>query len=120
LDRRAYIGDDATGWLCGTGTIQVRVKEGVSSRAVFHSIGSVHTVRRLNGNAVGTTMPNLNSNIVGRIPVALPPEPRQMMVVECLEELKQGIQELKDRLTQARQIRSKLLNQVGSIANGVQ
>jgi len=120
LDRRAYIDEDAIGWLCGTGSIRVRIKEGVSSRAVFHSIASVHTVRWLNGNAVGTTMLNLNSSIVGRIPVALPPEPRQMMVVECLEELQQGIQELKERLAQARQIRAKLLNQVGSVANAVQ
>ena len=112
LDRRAYIDERSEGWLCGTGSIRVRVGESVSSRAVFHSLASIHAVRWLKGNAVGTTMPNLNSSIVGRIPIALPPKHRLEMVVEQLDYLQAEIQQVFERLTLARQVKFKLLTLV--------
>jgi type I restriction enzyme S subunit len=112
LDRRAYVYEQNKGWLCGTGSVRIRVDESVSSRAVFHSLSSVHAVRWLKGNAVGTTMPNINSTIVGRIPVALPSKHRLALVVEQLDYLQIEIQQLLKRLALARQVKSELLTQV--------
>jgi len=112
LDRRALVDEQSEGWLCGTGSIRVRVLESISSQSVFHALSSVHSVRWLKGNAVGTTMPNLNSSIVERIPVALPPQPRLAMVTEQLDYLQIEIQQLLGRLGTARQLKSELLNMV--------
>jgi type I restriction enzyme S subunit len=112
LDRRAYVGERSEGWLCGTGSIRVRVLESVSPRAVFHALASVHSVRWLKGNAVGTTMPNLNSSIVAQIPIALPPQPRLAMVTEQLDYLQIEIRQLQKRLTTARQLKPKLQDMV--------
>jgi len=75
LDRRAVITDAEIGWLCGTGSVRVRVRDGVSHRAVFLALSSVSTVDWLKANATGTTMPNLNAGIVSRIPISLPSGP---------------------------------------------
>lgn len=108
LDRRAYVNNTQDGWLCGTGSIRIRVKENISSQAVFHALASVHVVRWLNGNAVGTTMLNLNSKIVSNIPVALPPDKRLIDVLKALNELDKAIDSLRKKVLRTQQIRSLL------------
>src|SRR5262249_28320442 len=72
LDRRALVKQAEAGWLCGTGSVRVRVRHGVPTRAVFLALSSTATVSWLKANATGTTMPNLNAGIVARIPISLP------------------------------------------------
>jgi hypothetical protein len=48
----------------------------------------------------------LNSKIVGRIPVALPDEKRQEMVVELLDELDGQIKTLTKRLNNTQRIKT--------------
>ena len=109
LDRRAYVDSTANGWLCGTGSVRVRVRHGVSPLAVFNALASRHTVRWLDGNAVGTTMPNLNSGIVGSIPIALPAEDAQLQVVTMLVALEDTERSIALRRDQARMARERLL-----------
>jgi type I restriction enzyme, S subunit len=72
LDRRALITEAEEGWLCGTGSVRVRVRNEVPNRAVFLALSSATIVEWLKTNATGTTMPNLNAGIVARIPISLP------------------------------------------------
>ncbi len=109
LDRRVYVEKHNDGWLCGTGSIRIRVDETVSSKAVLHALASPHSIRWITGNAVGTTMLNLNSKIVGRIPIPLPSEDRQKTIVEQLEALETQIENLDSRLAQARQFKIAFL-----------
>ena len=109
LDRRAFVEKENEGWLCGTGSLRVRVDKSISPKAVFHALSSSHSVRWLIGNAVGTTMPNLNSKIVARIPIALPPEPRRTVIIEKLAALKMQIKSLESRLNKAQEMKNKLL-----------
>jgi type I restriction enzyme S subunit len=112
LDRRAYVQGENEGWLCGTGSIRIRVDGSVSSKAVFHSLASPHSVRWIIGNAVGTTMLNLNSKIVGRIPVALPDENHQEIVVELLDDIDGQIKTLTKRVNDTQRIKAVLLHTV--------
>jgi len=109
LDRRAFVEKENEGWLCGTGSLRIRVDKTVSSKAIFHALSSSHSVRWLIGNAVGTTMLNLNSKIVARIPIALPPEPRRTEIIEKLTILKKQIGVLEIRLNKAQEMKKKLL-----------
>lgn len=110
LDRRAYVEEQNEGWLCGTGSIRIRVDKSVSPKAIFHALASAHSVRWIIGNAVGTTMLNLNSTIVGNIPISLPSKDRQEIIVEQLEALEVQIKNLDERLEKSKQIKIELLN----------
>ncbi len=91
LDRRAYIRPEQNGWLCGTGSLRIRVREAIPARAVFHALASPQAVAWLRSNAVGTTMPNLNASIVSNIPIALPEESRLNAILETLDRLNDGL-----------------------------
>jgi len=72
LTKRALVLDHQENWLCGTGTIRVRLKEGINPRAVFWAVTSTSTNRWLDRFSVGTTMPNLNATTIKKIPFHLP------------------------------------------------
>lgn len=109
LDRRALVDESADGWLCGTGSVRVRPQRQVSSIAVFHALASPHTIKWLNGNAVGTTMPNLNTTIVGNVPIALPPIDVLDRILAALQALDTGLAALRVRQAVASTVRQQIL-----------
>lgn len=110
LDRRAWISEVEEGWLCGTGSIRIRVSDGVNPRAVFYALSMPATVSWLKANAVGTTMPNLNSKIVASIPIKLPRPERVNDVVSALDDLDIAGRELNSKRQASSALRSQLLN----------
>lgn len=73
LTKRAIVGEREIGWLCGTGSIRVRVA-GIEPAVAFEALSTAEAERWLLDHAVGITMPNLNTEIVGRLPVRVPPD----------------------------------------------
>ena len=69
MGRSAPVQKEHDGWLCGTGSMIIRLKKGYN--AVFYSqiIASEPSVRYLEENAVGSTMSNLNEKIIKKLPV---------------------------------------------------
>jgi len=74
LDKRAIISAAEVGWLCGTGSVRVRLQDPTLAPLVLEVLASRESVQWLSENAVGTTMPNINRDIVARIPLRLPPQ----------------------------------------------
>lgn len=74
LSKRALITSAEDGWLCGTGCIRFRPAATVDGAQVFQSISGSAVTDWLVEHAVGTTMLNLNSQIVSALPVASPSE----------------------------------------------
>ena len=109
LDRRAYVDDQNEGWLCGTGSIRIRVDSKVNSVAVLYALASPQSMRWLDGHAVGTTMPNLNTKIVASVPIALPPEDKLDSVVELLCCVGAQIQTMRKRKKDAQAFFKQLL-----------
>jgi type I restriction enzyme S subunit len=112
LDRRAWVSEVEQGWLCGTGSIRIRVADNVNPRGVLYALSMPTTVSWLKANAVGTTMPNLNSKIVASIPIKLPRPERLDDVVKALDELDTSERDLNSRLQAAVAIRTQLLNRL--------
>lgn len=112
LDRRAWVSEVEEGWLCGTGSIRIRVADTVNPRGVLYALSMPTTVSWLKANAVGTTMPNLNSKIVASIPIKLPRPERLDDVVKALDELDTSERDLNFRLQAAVAIRTQLLNRL--------
>ncbi len=85
LTKRAIVLKHQENWLCGTGTIRVRLKEGINPRAVFLAVTSASTNRWLERFSVGTTMPNLNASTIKKIPLQLPQSPTLAAILDNLE-----------------------------------
>ena len=113
LDRRAFIRPEQEGWLCGTGSVRIRVKKEISPRAVFQAIASPATVKWLNNHAIGTTMPNINSTIVSNIPISLPPLNEIERDVKTLEYIDISLQVAYEKLAKGIKLKKKYLRLMG-------
>ena len=94
VERRALITERESGWLCGTGCLRVRLGEGIvdpvyASYFLSHPASREWVVR----HAVGATMPNLNSWILGALPFLLPPIPEQRAIADVLGALDDKIEQ---------------------------
>ncbi len=110
LDRRAWISATEAGWLCGTGSIRIRVSSEINPRGVFYALSTPSTVNWLKANAVGTTMPNLNSKIVAAIPLKLPSTQRLTDVVSALDQLGAQAISIQQRQSKTRDLKWQILN----------
>jgi hypothetical protein len=75
LTKLGFVGVVQDGWICGTGTIRIRLPQARARRLLFYALSRESVKRWLERHAVGTTMPNLNSSIVGKIQVSWPKNP---------------------------------------------
>ena len=87
MGRCAVVGAVETGWLCGTGSMILRPAEGIYPSFVAMFLRSPSTVDRLSGDAVGSTMQNLNQRIMLNLVFALPPTVEQHRIATKVDEL---------------------------------
>jgi type I restriction enzyme, S subunit len=86
VGRFAVVTDAEEGWLCGTGCLRVRFNSpDVESRYMVHYLDRKEVKVWLQGEAKGTTMPNLNTEILRRLPLLLPPRMEQQRLASILD-----------------------------------
>ena len=85
MGRCAAITEKENDWICGTGSILFRLK--AEYDAVFYAqiLSSPDVVHYLEEHATGTTMKNLNEEIVKHIPVPLITRQQQQRISERIE-----------------------------------
>lgn len=93
VTRFARVTPREVGWLCGTGCLKVRVGTGdlALPQWISLALGRPEVKEWLVRHAVGATMPNLNSSILGALPIQVPPIERQREAVEVLFALDERI-----------------------------
>ncbi|MGW4632397.1 restriction endonuclease subunit S [Nocardia sp. NPDC004415] len=84
VGRRALVNAQQEGWLCGTGCLRVRPNTGVNSRFLTYFLGHPEIRDWIFRHAVGATMPNLNTQILGAVPLALPTPGEQKAIAAAL------------------------------------
>ena len=85
VEKCAYITSDEDGWLCGTGCLRVRFSSRKANPRFYAYFLSTPEMKEwVVGHAVGTTMPNLNTSILGKMPVVLPSILEQEAIAEAL------------------------------------
>jgi type I restriction enzyme S subunit len=85
ISKCAYIDEEQAGFLCGTGCIKIEPpEEKLRSKFLFYFPGLRQSVEWLERNAVGTTMLNLNTKILGGLKVPLFTPKKQDDIVEIL------------------------------------
>lgn len=87
VKRRALIRKYEAGWLCGTGCLRVRVGAAAEPLFMSYYLGEPEIQEWIAQHAVGATMPNLNTAILGEVPVVLPPSDEVRQINERLSGL---------------------------------
>ena len=74
VEKCALVKPEEAGWLCGTGCLRVRLGEkSTISPNFLHAYLSSPALREwISRNAIGATMPNLNTSILRDVPVLVP------------------------------------------------
>lgn len=85
VEKCAYINEDEAGWLCGTGCLRIRIDSTqADSKFVAYYLSTEDMKSWISNNAVGTTMPNLNSSILQQVPLSLPSLDEQKRIASIL------------------------------------
>ncbi|WP_206673603.1 restriction endonuclease subunit S [Pseudactinotalea terrae] len=86
VERRALVRPENDGWLCGTGCLRVRIaNHHVHDPAyVSYALGDPDTRAWITRHAVGATMLNLNTSILGAVPLRVPAIGEQRAIAEVL------------------------------------
>jgi len=108
LKKLGFVHHGQGGWICGTGTIRVRYEVEARRRLLFYALSRPSVSAWLERNAVGTTMPNINSTIVGNIEIYWPEdvEEAQRRIVMADDSLTS----IQDQLAKTDQLLSALCN----------
>ena len=86
MGRAAAVSKNEDGWICGTGSILFRLKPEYDAAFYAQILSSPNSVHYLEENATGTTMQNLNEDIVKHIPVPQITREMQQSIMKSLEE----------------------------------
>ena len=98
LTKRALVLQHQEGWMCGTGTIRVRLNGTVHPRAILYALTSRSTNLWLERFSVGTTMPNLNASTVGKIPLRIPSAEVCEQIVEIAENAEANVHSIRNHI----------------------
>lgn len=88
IEKCAYISEKESGWVCGTGCLKVCINsEKANSKFIAYQLSTPLLKSWIVGNAVGTTMLNLNTSILSECPISLPSLPTQQKIASILSSL---------------------------------
>ena len=92
VEKHAFIKDKDNGVLCGTGCLRVRITTSeVEPEFISFFLNREETRKWLVTHAVGTNMPNLNTDILSDVPIAYPLLEEQRRIVQVLNSLDEKI-----------------------------
>ena len=93
IEKCAFIRPQEEGWLCGTGCLRIRTNsQKANSHFIAYQLSTKECKKWIVGNAVGTTMLNLNSGILKELPLYMPNRQIQDSVVAILKSLDDKIE----------------------------
>lgn len=113
MGRCAVVREPQSGWLCGTGSLVIKGCERIRPDYLQRFLSSDVVIKHLTNESVGSTMVNLNQQILLDLDIAIPPAHEQARIVdkieELLSELDAGVAELKAAQYKLAQYRQSLL-----------
>lgn len=88
VEKCAFITKIQSGWLCGTGCLRIRfISESIFPKFCAYYLSTPDIKSWVLNSAVGTTMPNLNTSILGELPIILPSINEQKIIASLLSSL---------------------------------
>ncbi len=115
LGRRGEMGRagiiEEEGMLCGTGSMVIRPKDNGDSLFLHLFITSPHSKEWLENNSVGTTMMNLNTQIVGNMEIPILPANLKQQFVAIANQADKSISELRKSVDAIDKVIKSLINE---------
>jgi type I restriction enzyme, S subunit len=112
MGRCAVVTEHEQGWLCGTGSLVLRLPKAIHARYLEILIGSPCAREYLGGASVGTTMQNLNQSILLKMVVGVPPLVEQHRIVVKVDQLMALVGQLEKQLAPSRAVAINLMDAV--------
>jgi type I restriction enzyme S subunit len=85
LGRCALVAEKEAGWLCGTGSLRMRPDQlKVNPEYLISLFGTKSVAEWLSLGSVGSTMENLSTKILEKLPVIVPPLNEQKTILSFL------------------------------------
>lgn len=115
LGRCGLVGQRQEGWLCGTGCLRLRTRADVTKPCFLMRLLSTSGVADWLGlQSVGATMQNVNTAIIGRIPICLPPIHEQIKIANFLDgrtrEIDRLVAKVRDAIGRLTELRTALIS----------
>ena len=104
MGRVAVVAASQDGWLCGTGSMRMRISKNASPEFVARVLATRGCREWLAQHSVGSTMQNLNPTIVGAVSIPVPPIAEQQLILEELEAKERKSRELQREVERAEMI----------------
>lgn len=99
MGRAGLVTDREAGWLCGTGSLRLRLTDERLSATYLKVLLETQALRDyFELNSIGSTMDNLNTEIVLAVPLLVPPIEAQELIVQHYHRLAAGTGSLVERL----------------------
>jgi type I restriction enzyme S subunit len=108
VTQKAIITSVEEGFFCGTGCLLIRTGNSINSRYLFYYLSTPQSISWIKNHAVGITMPNLNTKILSKFPIAFPESIIQQKIAIVLSTLDSKI-ELNNRINAELEIMAKTL-----------
>jgi type I restriction enzyme S subunit len=115
VGRRSIVRTSQAGWLCGTGCLAARFGSNLSTvnpAYVAQYLGSNPAQTWLQNNAVGGTMPNLNTSILAALPIRLPPRAVQDAIVASLDDARATVVRIEVLIAKKERIKQGMMEQL--------
>lgn len=88
VEKCAFITQEQSGWLCGTGCLRIRfISQNIFPKFCAYYFSAPHIKSWILNSAVGTTMLNLNTTILGELPLLIPEIDEQKRIAEMLSSI---------------------------------
>ncbi len=116
MGRCAAVTKKESGWLCGTGSLILRLPKFVFPQFFVTLIGSPFVREYLGSSAVGATMQNLNQSILLNLVIGLPPFAEQHRIVAKVEELMALCDQLEAQITTTQTESRRLIEAILHVA----
>jgi type I restriction enzyme S subunit len=110
IGRCALVTTSERGWVAGTGCLRVRLAPDVHPPFLLLYLQLQVVVDWLTDHAVGQTMLNLNTEILGQTPLCLPSMDEQKEVVEGVSSLDADRRHCESELAALREVKSAILD----------
>ena len=86
MGRCGLVDSESAGWLCGTGSMVIRLNEKANEHFIFQLLQSDRIKKELESASIGATMNNLNQSILLDVQFSLPPIEFQMKTLEAIKD----------------------------------
>ena len=88
IEKHAFITDNDKDAICGTGCLRVRIMDkNVNPLFLSFYLNKPETKKWISLHAVGSSMPNINSEILSKVPIVLPDKREQDSIASFLDNI---------------------------------